>query len=373
MNFNNDSDFFWKMAKGSLLDSVKSYPLLQPCRVLVLAGGPSSEHWVSLRSAENLLPALKSLGHDVEQVSPSLDLKVFQEQVLDSFQGKGPDIALNILHGYFGEDGQAQTILDLLKIPNTFCSPQTSMVAMNKIWSKKIAESLKISAPKGLDVSGEEYKERKFFYPHVVKPNNGGSSLGVWVINSWEEQLALSLDQNLAGNYFLVEQYFSGREFTVGIMDGLLLGITEIAYNGNLLQFNEKYLPDQCARHTTPPSLEKKLLDEILYISRTLYKAFQCNGIVRIDLRMDQLRGELHFLELNTQPGMTKTSFIPEMLDFMGVSMERAVNFLLTDGLRRFTKNQKNSPKSQGFPRGVREDKDKSSPDQEYKNVRNLA
>jgi D-alanine-D-alanine ligase len=329
MSFNNTSEFFWDLAYQSVNDFLNNQTYKGPYRVLLLAGGPSVESWVSLRSGENLLPSLRNLGHTVEEMNPSTNLEVLQKQIQQTFQGQGPEVVFNALHGYFGEDGSLRTILDHMNIPSTFCSAGTSMLAMDKAWSKMIASAASILSPSGFDMTLEDYKIRTLFYPHIVKPNIGGSSLGIFKVACFEEQESVC-KQWKWGNRLVVEQYIPGRELTVGMIGGLLLGITEVAYGGDILEFDGKYHTNQGVHHVVPAPLASHVIQGITEISRSIYKTFRCNGLVRIDFRMD-FRGGLYFLELNTQPGMTVTSFVPEMIQAGGFSLDQIIGFLLED------------------------------------------
>lgn len=319
------------MTSSPLLQKPRTPP--SPRKVLVLWGGWSAEREVSFSSGAGVIQALKKLGHQVESLDPPRALDHMIPLILQSFQGQGPHVIFNILHGRDGEDGVIQGVLNLLNIPYTFSGVLGSALAMNKGVARDIVSSHGIRCPQGQVVSVTDYLSTCTFFPHVCKPLGEGSTVGVQLIQNIEEQKKAVKEWDY-GPHVLVEQYIPGREIQVAVFGGVAIGAVDIRFTGPIFSYEAKYVEGH-AQHLIPAPLEPKAYQEALQMAEVAHKVLQCRGVTRTDFRYDDTGGEpgkLFYLETNPQPGLTPLSLVPEIAQkTQGWSYEEVVQWILED------------------------------------------
>jgi D-alanine-D-alanine ligase len=297
-------------------------------KITVLMGGMSAEREVSLDSGKACAKALTELGFDVT----SLDAK---DDFIEKLIKNKPDKVFNALHGKFGEDGSIQGLLEHLKIPYTHSGILSSAIAMDKLTSKKIFKDAKINTPEYLVVKNlEDFKKSKIGYPCVVKPNDEGSSVGVYIFNQLKksnEDTVISLLKKY--NFLILEKYIPGREIQVAVMGSKALGAIEIIPTRSFYDYEAKYSSSAKTKHVIPVSMNesdyKKILDTALQAHNTL----GCKGVTRSDFRYNESDkdNKIYILEVNTQPGMTNLSLVPEIANYYGLSFNELVEWIIND------------------------------------------
>lgn len=298
--------------------------------VAVLLGGFSSERPVSLSSGNACADALEAEGYQVSRVDVAHDIA----QVLGELR---PDVAFNALHGPYGEDGTIQGVLEYLQIPYTHSGVLASALAMDKMLSKTIGKSA------GLPVAESRIYDRHSFPkahpmtpPYVVKPVNEGSSFGVVIVkeNQSHPPQVIRSDEWKYGDRVMAERYIHGRELTCAVMGDVALGVTEIIPQGhNFYDYDAKYV-EGGSNHVCPAEISPKIYQKIQTLSVAAHKALGCKGITRSDFRYDDrfsVEGELIWLEINTQPGMTPTSLVPEIAAEAGHSFGELLRWMVED------------------------------------------
>ena len=296
-------------------------------RVAVLMGGWSSEREVSLVSGRGCADALGAVGYDVRRIDVTRDL----EALLAALTPR-PDIVFNALHGTGGEDGTIQGVLECLRIPYTHSGVLASAVAMHKPTANAVFAAAGLPVPGGKVLSREALAGGDPLpRPFVVKPPSEGSSVGVRIVrvndNSWaEEARAWAYPDALA------EPFIPGRELTVAVMGERALGVLEIRPNNTTMyDYTAKYAPGG-STHLMPAPIHPRAYDEALDISLRAHRALGCRGVSRADLRYDDTRGEpgrLVLLEVNTQPGMTPTSLVPDIAKHAGIDFAALVRWMV--------------------------------------------
>ena len=295
----------------------------------VLMGGLSAEREVSLKSGAAVAGALRSRGYRVVVIDAGRDLPSVLAR-------DGVDIAVNALHGRFGEDGCVQGVLELMGIPYTGSGVLASALAMNKIFARQlfagaglaVARCVVVQRRKSFDPAGIPFP-----FPVVVKPSQEGSSVGVSIVRS-EEQLAPAL--TLAHRYddeALVEEFIAGKEIQVGILEDEAIGAIEIVPKNEFYDFEAKYTPGG-AEHIIPPRLSPRHLGQALEAGKKAHLALGCSGYSRVDLLVNE-SGLCYVLEVNTLPGMTATSLLPEIAQAAGIGFEELVERILATAVRR--------------------------------------
>ncbi len=299
-------------------------------RIAVLLGGLSPERPVSLSSGAGCAAALRRLGHEVAEIDPQ------DQDWIERLRAARVEAVFNALHGEWGEDGRAQGVLDYLKIPYTHSGVLASALAMDKDKSKAIfaQAGLPLAAGK-LMQRREAAKAHPMPVPYVVKPNAQGSSVGVFIVregaNRPPEQL---LDPDWTfGEEVLVEEFIDGKELTVAVMHGRgALAVTEIIVtgDGDWYDFDAKYAAGG-SRHEVPASIPQNIADQLMRASEAAHTALGCRGVTRADFRYDPKRNRVALLEVNTQPGMTPTSLVPEQAAHIGMNYDQLVAWILED------------------------------------------
>jgi D-alanine-D-alanine ligase len=295
-------------------------------RVVVVMGGISSEREVSLVSGAAVAKALGEAGFDTVSFDLGTDIAALIQALTPP-----PDAVFNALHGRFGEDGTLQGLLELLAIPYTHSGVLASAVAMDKPMTKRLVETVGIRTPTGRVVSRAELgRGHPLPAPYVIKPVAEGSTVGVHIVRPGENMPALDADWAF-GETMLVEEYIKGRELTVGIMGDRALAVTEIRYQGGIFDFTSKYTPGH-AQHILPAEIPADVYDAAMRAALLAHQTLGCRGISRSDFRYDDTRPGttgLYFLELNSQPGFTPISLVPEQAQRAGISFGALVTWLV--------------------------------------------
>ncbi|MBU0581791.1 MAG: D-alanine--D-alanine ligase [Alphaproteobacteria bacterium] len=299
-------------------------------RVAVLMGGFSSERPVSLASGIPCADTLEAEGYDVTRIDVTRDVS----SVLAELR---PDAVFNALHGPFGEDGTIQGILEYLAIPYTHSGVLASALAMNKEQAKKIAKSSGIPVAESKIVNRFTIRDKHPMpAPYVVKPVSEGSSFGVVIVKedqSHPPQVITSSEWKY-GDMVMVERYVHGRELTCAVMGDVALGVTEIIPEGHsFYDYDSKYVPGG-SKHECPAKISPNIYQKIQTLALKAHQAFGCRGVSRSDFRYDDRHsenGELIWLEVNTQPGMTPTSLVPEIAAQAGHSFGDLLSWMVED------------------------------------------
>ena len=287
-------------------------------RVAVLQGGVSSEREVSLATGAQVVLALRQAGFEVTAIDVGADLGA----VITALQAARPDAVFNALHGRFGEDGCIQGVLDWLGLPYTHSGLRASALAMDKAAAKAAFAAAGLPVAPSRIVSPEELEAADPLpRPFVVKPVNEGSSVGVEIFREGDNRRA---DVARAWKYdrrIMAEAYIPGRELTVAVMGDRPLDVTEIDTGHVFYDYDAKYA-DGGSRHTLPAPVHPAIREQAMEVALRAHQALGCRGVSRADFRYDDTAGEpgqLYILEVNTQPGMTRTSLVPEQAAHVGI------------------------------------------------------
>ena len=292
-------------------------------RVAVLMGGFSAEREVSLSTGRGCADALRGEGYDVVEVDAGRDL-------VAQLKEAKPDVAFNALHGRWGEDGCVQGLLEWMQIPYTHSGVLASALAMDKQRTKAAYESAGLPvAPSLIRPKAEVMADHVMQPPYVVKPNNEGSSVGVYLVSeaaNGPPRLGAEVPDQV-----MVEAFIPGRELTVTVLAGRALTVTDILTDG-WYDYDAKYKPGG-SRHVIPAEIPDEIFDLCLDYALHAHNALGCRGLSRTDFRWDESRGAkgLFLLETNTQPGMTPTSLTPEQAAAEGISFGQLCRMLVED------------------------------------------
>lgn len=297
--------------------------------VAVLMGGWSAEREVSLRSGKACADALERKGYRVSRVDVGRDIAA----VLAALK---PDAALNVLHGRPGEDGTLQGILEIAAIPYTHSGVLSSSLAMQKDLAKVVMAAAGVAVPEGKVVSRfEAAKTHVLKRPYVIKPIAEGSSVGVFIVTEKHAHPPQELTRPdwTFGEQVLVESYIPGKELTCAVMGERALDVIEIVSTTQFYDYEAKYAPGG-SKHLLPAPLSPFVYQEVRRLALAAHRALGCRGVSRADFRYDD-RGAgtegLACLEVNTQPGMTETSLVPELAAYAGMSFEELVGWMVED------------------------------------------
>ncbi|MCD7060133.1 D-alanine--D-alanine ligase [Pelagibacterium xiamenense] len=297
--------------------------------VAVLKGGWSHEREVSLASGAACAQALRNGGYHVTEIDAGRDVA----QVLKDLN---PDVVFNALHGRFGEDGTIQGMLEVLGLPYTHSGVLPSALAMDKHQAKVMFKAAGISVTDHVIASREDIARAHVMSPpYVVKPYNDGSSVNVFIVKEGQEhppQEILRADWD-GDEELMVERYIPGKELTCAVMGDVALGVTEIVTDIAFYNYEAKYA-DGGSQHILPAPVSSKIYEKVQKMSLKAHAALGCRGVTRSDFRYDPRGGddgELVCLEINTQPGMTKTSLVPELAAHAGHSFEELVRWMVED------------------------------------------
>ena len=296
-------------------------------KILVICGGISKERLISLQTGKQVANELKKNGYEVKISEPDFNLY----EIIEKFK---PNVIFNALHGQFGEDGYIQTILENLKVPYTHSGVNASALAMNKEISKKIFIKNKILTPKYFLYKFNKSKKeiinlikKKLGFPVVIKPINEGSSVNVFICTKSNILSKLSLLKEY--KKIIIEEFISGREIQAAIIGNKKLGAIELKPKRKFYDFQAKYNPRANTEHIIPVNLKKKKYDELMNIALKAHNLLRCNGVTRSDFKF--FNNKFYLLEINTQPGMTKLSLVPEIAAYNGISFIKLIELLLED------------------------------------------
>ena len=289
--------------------------------VAVLMGGWSAEREVSLVSGAAVANALSNAGYQVT----SIDVQRDMSRLLTRLYPK-PDTVFNALHGRYGEDGCVQGLLNILDIPYTHSGVLASALAMDKPMAKRLMKDVGIKVADHQIVTREEMTNGGVMdAPYVIKPLNEGSSVGVSIVHE-DDHFDLAAAEWRYGEQVMVERYIAGRELTVAVMGDRALSVTEIDTQRRFYDYDAKYAQGG-SRHQVPADLPTDVYDEALRISLLAHETMGCRGVSRSDMRYDGTN--LYMLEVNTQPGMTPTSLVPEQAAHVNISFEDLVSWMV--------------------------------------------
>jgi D-alanine-D-alanine ligase len=295
--------------------------------VAVLMGGWSAEREVSLRSGKACGDALEAQGYRITRVDVG-------RNVAEVLARLAPDAAFNVLHGRPGEDGTIQGILEILQIPYTHSGVLASALAMDKPAAKVVMAAAGVPVPRGVVVSrAEAAKVHVIEPPYVIKPPAEGSSVGVFIVQADHAHppQELSRPDWPYGEEVLVERYVAGLELTCAVMGEEALGVIEIEPTTRFYDYESKYAPGG-SRHILPARISPNIYQQARNLALTAHRALGCRGVSRADFRFDpRLGGDLVCLEVNTQPGMTEMSLVPELAAHAGLSFGELVKWIVED------------------------------------------
>ncbi len=306
--------------------------MINPVHVCVLMGGWSNERPVSLQSGAGVADALERVGYKVTRLDMERDVAVRLAEIK-------PDIVFNALHGTPGEDGTVQGMLDLMGIKYTHSGLATSVIAIDKQLSKQALVPHGIRMPGGHIVKSESlFLSDPLPRPYVVKPVNEGSSVGVAIVTK-ESNYGDPIGRDVAGPWqkfdeLLAEPFIRGRELTVAVLGDRALGVTELQPKTGFYDFDAKYT-EGLTDHIFPANIPDNVAQAMLEMALKAHRVLGCKGASRSDFRWDDEKGVegIYLLEVNTQPGMTPLSLVPEQAKYLGISYEQLVDIIVKEAL----------------------------------------
>ncbi len=295
--------------------------------VTVLMGGWSSEREVSLASGKNVAEALAEAGYDVRTHDVQRDIAA-----LVSALTPPPDVVFNALHGRFGEDGTVQGLLELQGLRYTHSGVLASALAMDKPMAKRLFVDAGIRCAEHVVASREDAVSGTVMDPpYVIKPLNEGSSVGVRIVLGPDDVPGDVPGEDEIGDVVMVERYVAGREITVAVMGDRALGVTELRPRDGFYDYAAKYT-EGLADHLVPAPLPRHAYDEAMRFAELAHRTLGCRGVTRADLRYDDTAGEpgeVTLLEINTQPGMTPMSLVPELARHAAIGFTELVGWMV--------------------------------------------
>lgn len=328
--------------------------MIKKPNIAVIAGGDSSEFVISVKSGKNVFNAVDNTKFSpwlVQMKGKEWIIIQNDEKIADidksdfSFVLKGEkinfDFAYVTIHGTPGEDGILQGYFELLKIPYSTCNVHSSSLTFNKWFCNNYLQSFGVKMAKSLKLSKEEKVDTKKIaselgLPLFIKPNAGGSSFGITKVkkeNEIEEAVNLALQESEEA---LLEQFIEGTEYTCGLVKfkdrDLIFPVTEVLPKNEFFDYEAKYTPG-ATEEITPARLPENLFKECQKISSEVYDLCQCSGICRVDFILKD--NKFYFLEVNTTPGMTETSFIPQQIDAMGLTLKDVISLIIENNLNK--------------------------------------
>jgi len=296
-------------------------------KILIISGGLSKERAISLDTGKQVAKELEKNNYTVKNVEPNFKL-------LDEVKLFKPNIIFNALHGQFGEDGYIQTILETTGIPYTHSGVIASAIAMDKELSKKLFVKKKILTPKCIIYSHDKPKsdlikfiEKKLKFPVVIKPINEGSSVNVFICT----KLNIIKNLKLLKDYkkVIIEEFIAGREIQAAIIGKKKLGAIELKPKRGFYDYQAKYSSQAKTKHLIPVDLSKKNYDKLMSVAMKAHKLIGCRGVTRSDFKFHN--GKFYLLEINTQPGMTSLSLVPEIAAYHGINFIKLIQLILKD------------------------------------------
>ena len=300
-------------------------------KIMVIYGGISAEREISIISSKEIIKSLRSLNYEVIDIDADPSL-------LKEINYHKPNVIFNALHGTWGEDGEVQKILEASKVPYTHSGIESSQLAMDKFKSGKIFKRHNFSHPRSLLCSLKDLiGSNPMNYPYVIKPNNNGSSVGVVMINSELEKNDY-IKKSISGrtcseesDKLLIQEFIDGPEIQVAIYGNGKSDSIEIVPKNKFYDYESKYFDNGATQHIIPPRLDNKKIDEVNELGLKAHKILKCRGISRSDFILDKETGNFVILEINTQPGMTPTSLVPEIAKYHGISFDSLIDWIIKD------------------------------------------
>ena len=294
-------------------------------KILIISGGISKERLISLDTGKQVAKELKKNGYIVKITEPNFHIY----DVIKSFK---PNVIFNALHGQFGEDGYIQSILEATNIPYTHSGVISSALAMDKELSKKIFLKNNILTPKYIMHYFDKSKtnlikliDKKLKFPVVIKPTNEGSSVNVFICDKSDIFSKIKLLEGY--KKIIIEEFIPGREIQVAIMGNEKLGAIELKPKRKFYDYDAKYKKSAKTKHIIPIKISKNYLNKVLNISLKVHKLLGCRGVTRSDFKF--FKKKFYLLEINTQPGMTKLSLVPEIAAYKGISFFDLIKWML--------------------------------------------
>lgn len=298
-------------------------------KIGVLMGGFSSERQVSLLTGEEIIKNLNKEKYEIIPIVINNKEEIFEKL-------KGVDFIFIALHGEFGEDGCVQSILETLNIPYSGSNPLTSALCMNKRQSKRILKSEGINVANGISLQKTDQlpssiDSLNLNFPLIIKPNNGGSSIGISLVNNTDELNNAIKEAFIYCDEILIEEYLKGEEYTVPILNGTALPTLSIRFKSSFFNYEAKYTSQDTIEEIAllPDDLKKEIED----ISEKSYKLLDCNAYARVDIIVSN--GKPYVLELNTLPGMTSASLFPKSAKAVGISFSELLDKIITYSLNK--------------------------------------
>ncbi len=299
-------------------------------KILILGGGFSKERAISLVTADSVLKALKKKNYEAIVCEPDGNL-------IKKIKSYKPSVVFNALHGRFGEDGYIQMILEAAKVKYTHSGVVASYIAMDKEISKKIFIKNKIRVPKYLKYKLNKKNlfnkkiilkvKKKLKFPVVIKPKNEGSSVNVYICS--EKNFIKNLKRLSLYNEVLIEEYIGGREIQVAILGKKKLGAIELQPKRRFYDYEAKYSSKAATKHIIPVEIDKRDLNKVMNIALKAHNLIGCRGVTRSDFKF--YKGKFYLLEINTQPGMTNLSLVPEIAAYSGMNFINLIEWMLKD------------------------------------------
>ena len=299
-------------------------------KIFILAGGYSNERYISLQTAKSVYSEL------INNKYYKIKIQEPNGELIKNLKKFKPDVVLNLLHGRYGEDGYIQAILESEKIKYTHSGVLSSSLAMDKELSKKIFIKNKILTPKFIKYSFKNHKnkkkllnnlKKKLNFPLVLKPLNEGSSVNVFI--SDEKNLFKNLNKLKSYGEILMEKYIPGREIQVAILSEKVLGAIELEPKRKFYDYQAKYNPKARTKHIIPVNISKFQYNKLTKIALKTHKILKCRGVSRSDFRF--YNNKFYLLEINTQPGMTSLSLVPEIAKFNNITFKNLIEKILKD------------------------------------------
>ncbi|UNM05854.1 MAG: D-alanine--D-alanine ligase [Holosporaceae bacterium] len=299
-------------------------------KVALLVGGWNSERNVSLMSGKKILESMIRLGYQVTSLDLSRDIK----KLVDFLTPKPDIVFLGALHGHGVEDGRLQGLLDILQVRYTHSEMTASAIGMNKVMTLKFMQSIGVPTPKStLRKWADICRKHPMHTPYVIKPLDEGSSVGVYIIQDNQTPLEDQVNWSF-GDDVMVEEYIPGKELSCAVLNNKALGILELEPKSGFYDYSNKYT-DDATTHYMPARIPDAVYEKVMEDTLKVHQALGCSGATRCDIRYDPDTGRLAFLEINTLPGYTPLSIVPEIAAYAGISYDESIYLLIEEGLCR--------------------------------------
>ena len=291
-------------------------------KILLLMGGISPEREISIQSGNQCKKAILNLGYDLEVLDPDYDIAT--KLVTSEF-----DIVFNCLHGSWGENGKIQSIFEFLNLNYTHSGVMASSRAMNKLISKEFFKNNGIPVANDIKFRNQD---KNLHFPFIIKPINGGSSLDIKIISNQNELDNFRKDNHSNEDNFFAEEFVNGMDFTCGVIGQEVTHIAEIQTKSDYFCYEDKYLSDN-TKHIIPANLKPNIYEKMREYAIKAHNCLGCRGVSRVDFRygIEDQEEKLVCLEVNTQPGMTEKSLLPELAEYSGISFDQLVDWIICD------------------------------------------